>query len=115
MISEGQIVLFRFPYTDMAEGKLRPALVLRKLPGNFDDWLICMISSQIQHQALGIDERIKPDDDDFTQSGLKLESIIKVCRLAVVEGSILLGNTGQINNSRLKKIKKNLAAWIVNI
>ena len=31
MISEGQIVLFKFPQTDQEEGKLRPSLVLRKL------------------------------------------------------------------------------------
>jgi len=41
----GQIVLFRFPQTDFEEGKLRPALLLGKLPGEYDDWLICMISS----------------------------------------------------------------------
>ncbi len=45
MISEGQIVLFRFPQTDQQAGKLRPALVVRKLPGRYEDWLISMISS----------------------------------------------------------------------
>jgi len=29
MIKEGDIVLFKFPQTDLEEGKLRPALVLR--------------------------------------------------------------------------------------
>ena len=29
----GQVVLFRFPQTDLQEGKLRPALLLGKLPG----------------------------------------------------------------------------------
>jgi mRNA interferase MazF len=38
VIQEGQIVLFRFPLTDQIPGKLRPALVLRKLPGTYDDW-----------------------------------------------------------------------------
>jgi mRNA interferase MazF len=37
MIDEGQIVLFKFPQTDQKIGKLRPALVLRRLPGQFDD------------------------------------------------------------------------------
>ncbi len=32
MIQEGQVVLLRFPTTDMEEGKLRPAVVVRKLP-----------------------------------------------------------------------------------
>lgn len=47
MIQEGQIILFKFLKTDQTYGKLRPALVIRKLPGPYDDWLICMISSQI--------------------------------------------------------------------
>ena len=33
MICEGQIVLFTFPQTDQSAGKLRPALVVRSLPG----------------------------------------------------------------------------------
>ncbi len=33
----GQVVLFRFPQTDLAEGKLRPALLLGKLPGEYDE------------------------------------------------------------------------------
>ena len=47
MISEGQIVLFKFPQTDQKEGKLRPALILHELPGRFNDWLVCMISSKV--------------------------------------------------------------------
>jgi mRNA interferase MazF len=39
MKQAGQIVLFRFPQTDLVEGKLRPALLLGKLPGEYDDWL----------------------------------------------------------------------------
>jgi mRNA interferase MazF len=60
MIAEGQIVLFKFPQTDQTVGKLRPALVLRRLPGQFDDWLICMISSQLHQQTPGLDEVITP-------------------------------------------------------
>jgi hypothetical protein len=45
MKEAGQVVVFRFPQTDLEEGKLRPALLLGKLPGKYDDWLICMISS----------------------------------------------------------------------
>ena len=49
MPAAGQIVLFQFPKTDNIAGKLRPALLLGKLPGRHGDWLICMISSQF-HQ-----------------------------------------------------------------
>lgn len=35
MVKEGHVVLFRFPQTDLKEGKLRPALVIKKLPGEY--------------------------------------------------------------------------------
>lgn len=94
MISEGQIVLFKFPQTDQREGKIRPALVLRQLPGKSKDWLICMISSQLHQQLHGLDEVITPEDSDFLQSGLKLPSVIRASRLAVVEWNILFGKLG---------------------
>ncbi len=71
MIQESQIVLFAFPPVDRAPGKLRPALVLRKCPGVHDDWLICMISSQIRHKVPGMDEIVYPHDADFAQIGQK--------------------------------------------
>ena len=91
MIAEGQIVLLRFPQTDQTEGNLRPALVLRQLPGQYNDWLICMISSQLHQAIADFDEAITSKDSDFKQSGLKLSSVIRISRLAVFEGNILLG------------------------
>ena len=104
----GQIVLFRFPSTSLAEGKTRPALLLAKVPNDFDDWLLCMISSQL-HQALsGLDEIVSEADTDFLLSGLKTTSLIRVTRLAVVSGDVLLGSTGQVDPTRLRRIKNAL-------
>jgi len=112
MIAEGQIVLFRFPQTDQAQGQLRPALVLRQLPGQYNDWLIRMISSQLHQKIPDFDEVITPNDSDFQQSGLKLASVIRISRLAVVGSDILLGRLGQIDIQRLSRIKRRLANWI---
>ncbi|MEA3222812.1 MAG: type II toxin-antitoxin system PemK/MazF family toxin [Thermodesulfobacteriota bacterium] len=114
MISEGQIVLFKFPQTDQEEGKLRPALVIRKLPGKYDGWLICMISSQIHQQIIDFDIVITSDDPDFEQSGLKLPSVIRISRLAVVDKSILLGKLGLVNKQRLAIIKQRFTNWILD-
>lgn len=114
MISEGQIVLFRFPQTDQKDGKLRPALILRKLPGKFDYWLICMISSQL-HQAIPeLDEIINLGDSDFQQTGLKHPSLIRASRLAVVDEDILIGKLGTIDAPRLNKIRDNISKWLQN-
>jgi mRNA interferase MazF len=115
MKQAGQIILFRFPQTDLEEGKLRPALLLGKLPGDYDDWLICMISSQTRHYIPQFDEILQEHDSDFTQSGLKVPSVIQVGRLAVVEGRVLLGATSQVSPERLQRIKDRLAAWIAQV
>jgi mRNA interferase MazF len=112
MIQAGNIVLFRFPQTDQSRGKLRPALILRKLPGLYDDWLICMISTQLSQQIDGLDEQIRKEDQDFKASGLKAASLFRVSRLAVVEQSIFVGSIGVISPERLSRIKTLLANWI---
>ena len=55
MISPGQVGLFNFPHTDQSSRKMRPALLVAKLPGLFDDWLTCMISSQLRQCVEGFD------------------------------------------------------------
>jgi mRNA interferase MazF len=108
----GQLVVFRFPQTDLEEGKLRPALLLGKLPDEYNDWLIRMISSQTRQYISGFDEIINDSDEDFGESGLKVTSVIRVGRLAVVSGEILLGAIGQISSERLNYVKNHLSNWL---
>ncbi len=113
MKQPGQIVLFAFPHTDLQTGKLRPALLLGRLPGEYDDWLICMVSAQTRHYVPDFDELIRVEDGDFAASGLKRESVVRVGRLAVVSGDILLGAIGNISPTRLDRIKHRLAEWLL--
>ena len=110
----GQIVLFKFPQTDLIIGKKRPALLLKSLPGDYQDWLVCMISSKTGQEIINLDEIISPSDLDFAETGLKSESVIRISRLAVVSPKIFLGYIGQVSPQRLKKIHKNLANWILS-
>lgn len=114
MILEGEIVLFRFPTTAFSEGKLRPALVIRKLPGPYDDWLICMISTKMEHAIEGFDEIIYLHDPGFSETGLKSQSVCRLSRLAVVEQSLLIGSIGRINTQRMVRIKTTLSNWITS-
>jgi mRNA interferase MazF len=108
----GQIVLFKFPQTDLATGKLRPALLLKQISSKYGDWLTCMISTQTGQETIDLDEIIETTDEDFIQSGLKSASVIRVTRLAVISAKISIGTIGEISPERLIKIKQNLARWI---
>lgn len=112
MKQAGQVVLSRFPQTDLAAGKFRPVLLLAQLPGDFEDWLTCMISSQTRHYLAEFDELLRETDADFAESGLKAPSVIRVSRLAVVQGELLPGAIGHITSERLLRIKRHLVDWL---
>lgn len=93
-------------------GKLRPALVLRALPGSQDDWLVCMISTQLRHEVPGVDEVIRDTDSDFPQTGLKVTSLVRVPRIAVVSADLFHGAIGNLAGERLERVRTRLAQWI---
>lgn len=113
MKQAGQIVVTPFPHTDLSNAKLRPVLLLRPASARFDDWLVCMVSSQLQQADAGLDEILTPADTDFAASGLKAPSVLRLSRLAVLDGNSLVGCIGRIEEQRLKAIRQRLAAWIV--
>jgi hypothetical protein len=63
-----------------------------------------MISSNLVQEIPEFDEVITPDHSDFEESGLKVASLIRIGRIAVVDGDILLGKLGQVNTQRLLRI-----------
>lgn len=103
---------FPFPHTDQTKAKLRPAVLVARVPGDYDDWLICMISTQLHHEVKGFDEIIQQNDLDFSASGLKTDSLLRLARLAVVESNLLMGSIGSISSERMDKISKKIAKWI---
>ena len=104
--------MFKFPQTDLAIGKLRPALLLKQIDNNYGDWLTCMISSKTGQEIIDLDNIIEIIDEDFIQSGLKSTSVFRLTRLAVISDTIPIGIIGEISQSRLTVIKHNLAHWI---
>jgi len=48
----GQIVAFRYPQTDLEKGKLRPALLLAKLPNEYDDSVLSLeLHAMVEYSA----------------------------------------------------------------
>ena len=112
MRKAGQVAVVHFPQVDLTPGKLRPVLLIARVPGSYEDWLVCMFSTKLHQAVPGFDESIGADADDFERSGLKVPSVIRVGRLAVVAEEILVGQIGEIGDDRLRRVQKGLAEWI---
>ena len=89
-------------------------LLLRQMDDGQDDWLVCMVSSQLHRARPGLDWVLRPGDAEFAASGLKVASAFRLSRLAVLEGSLLLGQLGGISDSRLRELRQRLATWLLN-
>ena len=112
MRKAGQLAIVQFPTVALGEGKPRPVLLIAPLPGPYDDWLVSMLSTQLQQAVVGFDEMIDQTQNDFQTSGLKAVSVIRIARLAVVPASMLVGAIGEISLERLQRIRQKLAGWI---
>src|SRR5271163_564529 len=101
-MKEGDIVLALLPQND-GQGKHRPAVVLRRMPG-FGDLLVCGVSTQLRQQVSGFDETIEPSHPDFKTSGLKAPSLIRLGFLAVLPVNSFLGTIGSISSERHQRL-----------
>lgn len=113
MKSSGHIALMPFPYTDLSQSKVRPVLLLRRLHQDRDDWLVCMISSQLNQQESHLDWVLTRADEEFIKTGLKVSSVFRLSRLAVLDGALLLGSLGEISSDRLFLLKQRISQWLL--
>ena len=109
-MKKGDIVLVKFPFTDLSNIKLRPALVLSPL-GNEGDVVLVFISSQI-HKKESIDISLKQDDKDFSKTGLKKESIIKTRKLMTLNQKIILGKIGTLPQEKIEELEGKLREYL---
>ena len=99
-------------YTDLTVSKKRPVLLLRSLDLARDDWLVCMVSSRPHRIQPSLDWVLSPDDDEFAATGLKVASVFRLSRLAVLDGTLLLGLLGAVSETRLHDLRNRLGRWI---
>ena len=111
-MTPGDIVLIRFPQTDLQAGKLRPAVVVAITPGRYAEVLLALVSSRTYQAIPEFDEIIDPSDSDFKTTGLKVRSVIRLARLATVETSVISARLGNISPVRLRQISKRLVDWL---
>jgi mRNA interferase MazF len=106
----GDVVLIQLPQAAGGPPKSRPALVLVLLPGPYQNVLICGISTQLQDLQPDWDDKIGPDDADFSQSGLHRASAIRLSYLYGADPGEISGIIGRVDAGRLDRARRRLAA-----
>jgi len=104
----GTIVLTPFPFTDLGGRKVRPALTVSRSdrPGN--DVILAFITRFQGDPVLTTNLLIEDLHPSFAQTGLKVSSVIKLDKLVTIEGSILLGELGDLPASVMQQVDDRL-------
>jgi mRNA-degrading endonuclease toxin of MazEF toxin-antitoxin module len=95
---KGDVVVVPFPFSDLAETKRRPALVLSRLDG--DDLILCQITSR---QAQDRDA-IPLEDKDFAAGGLRQPSNVRPNRIFTADRALVLYRVGNLKAGKLVEV-----------
>ena len=91
---KGKIVLVPFPFTDLTATKLRPALVLFE---NGTDVVLAFISSKIPVYLSLSDVPLTKQHPGFRAAGLKVDSVIKLDKIATVLAKLVVAELGELD------------------
>ena len=94
----GAVVLIPFPFSDLSESKLRPAVVLASVRQN--DWILCQITSKPYSDP----SAIIITDNSFAQGSLQRESYARPGKLFTANRQIITAQVGLLEINSLKKI-----------
>jgi len=106
-LAKGDIVLVPFPFTDLSQTKLRPAVVLWVDPQG-QDITLCFISSQNLDRTTSDELILVTDDPEFAQTGLKVASKIRVARIVTLERRLLQRRLGGLGQQQLQRLNEAL-------
>lgn len=101
-LSAGQVVLARFPFSDLSDLKLRPCLVIGL--AEFDDVLLCQITSK----NYGSKHPIYLTNKDFSSGSIAVDSFIRPDKIATLDKSLIFEQLGVLKKAKLQEVKKVL-------
>lgn len=106
-LKKGDLVLVKFPFSDLSQTKLRPGLVLA-VNLDIDEITICFISSQNVSSLNSNEFAIVKSDDEFSQTGLKTDSKVRVTRVITLECKLILRKIGTLGKRQTKTLDRIL-------
>ena len=99
-LAAGQVVIVRFPFSDLTASKLRPAVVLAD--AGRDDWILCQITSQPYGDA----RAIRLEVGDIERGSLRQTSFARPGKLFTAHATLVTGQVGHLKAGKFATIRE---------
>lgn len=103
-----KIVLINFPFDDLSETKLRPALCLTDAISEHKHVILAFITSNLNNATESTDLIIENSRVDFEKTGLKVSSVIKIHRLITVSDRFIQKVIGRLPASYQNEVNEKI-------
>ena len=105
-ISKGTVVFMPFPYSDLSQTKLRPAVVLAGAGRN--DWLLCQTTSN----AFADRDAVQLDGSDFGTGSLRKVSFARPGKLFSADERIFKTVIGELKPQSYERVRAAVLKFI---
>lgn len=100
----GQVVLVPFPFSDLSQSKVRPAVCLAD--AGRGDWILCQITSS----PYGDPASIPLDAPDFASGGLLVASFARPGKLFTAHAALMHRSTGVLRPPTFARVLSAVVA-----
>lgn len=94
----GEVVLIPFPFSDLSQSKVRPALCLANVGRG--DWILCQITSR----SYGDPSAIPLYSADFALGDLQMSSFARPGKLFTAHDGIIVRSVGILSTTAFERI-----------
>jgi mRNA interferase MazF len=102
----GSVVLIPFPFSDLSNSKLRPAIVIAEV--DQDDWILCQVTSQ----AYSDPQAIEISDESLQQGSLQRISYVRPGKLFTAHSTLIRRRVAQLKPEALKQVVNKIKKLI---
>lgn len=100
----GEVVLVPFPFSDLSQSKVRPAVCLAD--AGRGDWVLCQITSS----PYGDPAAVPLDAPDFASGGLLMASFARPGKLFTAYSALMVRSVGVLTPAAFARVLSAVAA-----
>jgi len=107
-MTKGKVVLVPFPFDDLSTTKVRPAVCLTDPIGPHRHVVLAFITSKVPLELLESDVVLTSTQPDFTMTGLRVTSTLRLHRLMTVTTALIRRELGKLSPRMQAEVTEKL-------